>query len=70
MGEFFCLKMGRNLKLDNQRGYRDQHLLYEILSLIIEIFDFILALAQEYQFFVKSPTALGLRLWILWTLDS
>ena len=46
----------KGLKFDKQGGYRDQYLFCEIFSLIIEIFYFIIVLAQRYQFFVKSPT--------------
>ena len=60
-GDFF-------LPQNEQRGYEEQHLFHEFLKFIIEIFHFIIALAQKYQFFAKVP--LGLRLWILWTLFS
>ena len=54
--KFFCLKIGWNWKFDQQRGYGEQHLFYEIFLFIFEIFDFIIVLDQKYQFFCKSPT--------------
>ena len=53
--KLFCLKMGWNWKLYKQRGYRDQHLFYKFLLIMIKIFDFIIASAQKYQSFDKNP---------------
>ena len=52
--KFFCLKIGWNWKFDQQRGYGEQHLFYEIFLFIFEIFDFIIVLDQKYHFFLQK----------------
>ena len=65
-GKFFCLKKGWNSI--NKGGIGINIYFIYFFRFFFEKFDFIIALAQEYKFFLKVP--LGLRLWILCTLDS
>ena len=61
-GEFsYASKLADIENLINKWGMGNNIYMMKIFYLLLEVFDFIIALAQKYQFFAKGPLHWGYR---------